>query len=368
MGIKEKIGNLFGKKKEAAPAVSAPASAAAAPAAPVKEKIKFAQYWGAACGGCDVALLDIDEKILDVAAIADIVFWPIAVDGKKKDVEAMEDGEITICLYNGAVRNSENLEMAKLLRQKSKILVAFGSCSAFGGIPGLANVSNREEILDYVYKQIPSMDNPDGVVPQTELETEYGVLDLPVLFDTVNTLDQVVDVDYYVPGCPPMLGTIETMLEVVTNHVVNGAPLPPKGTVIASDKTLCDECPRVKEYKRIDKIYLPHEVDIDPEKCLLDQGIVCLGPATRAGCGARCTRVGQPCRGCYGPTAAVQESGASMLSALASLFRISDKETQLSEDDILNIMSQVKDPLGYFYAFTMPQSLIRRTVKEKRRS
>jgi len=104
-------------------------------------KIRIAQYWAAGCGGCDVALLDIDEKILGVAEIADIAFWPIAVDAKVKDIEAMPDGYITATLINGAIRNSENEHMAKLLRQKSAIIVSFGSCACFGGIPGLANVS-----------------------------------------------------------------------------------------------------------------------------------------------------------------------------------------------------------------------------------
>ncbi len=128
-------------------------------------KIKIAQYWGAGCGGCDVALLDIDEKILGVAEIADIVFWPIAVDTKIKDVEAMPDESITATLYNGAIRNSENEHMAKLLRQKSALIVSFGSCACFGGIPGLANVTNAKATLDYVYNRTFSSDQKDSANP-----------------------------------------------------------------------------------------------------------------------------------------------------------------------------------------------------------
>jgi len=87
------------------------------------EKLKFAFYWAASCGGCEIAVLDINEKILDVVAIADIVFWPVALDYKYKDVEAMPDKSIDICFFNGAIRTEENEHMAKLLRQKSKILV-----------------------------------------------------------------------------------------------------------------------------------------------------------------------------------------------------------------------------------------------------
>jgi len=109
----------------------------------VAEKLQIAIYWGAACGGCDVSVLDTNEFILDVAAVADIRLWPIAVDGKYKDVEAMEDGELDLTLFNGGVRNSENEHIAQLLRRKSKMLIAYGACAYMGGIPGLANLTSR---------------------------------------------------------------------------------------------------------------------------------------------------------------------------------------------------------------------------------
>ena len=122
--------------------------------------------------------------------------------------------------------------------------------------------------------------------------------------------------------------------------------LPAAGlSVIASSKTLYDECGRKKSAKHVDKIHLPFEIDIDPEKCMLEQGVICLGASTRAGCGAKCLEANQPCRGCMGPTAEVMDQGGSMLSALASIFKVEDGEALLSEDQILEIMEQVKDPL-----------------------
>jgi F420-non-reducing hydrogenase small subunit len=329
-------------------------------------KIKLAHYWGAGCGGCDVALLDIDEKILGVAEIADIVFWPIAVDGKVKDVEEMPDGSITCTLFNGAVRNSENEKMAKLLRQKSAIVVSFGSCACYGGIPGLGNLTNRKEILELVYTKLPTSDNVERVFPQAETHTKDGDLELPVLYDTVMTLDQVIDVDYYMPGCPPTTNLINEFLGIVTAHVKDGVPLPPKGAMIASQKTLCDECKRKKSVKKIDHVYSPHEIAIDQDKCMLEQGIICLGSSTRAGCGAKCLEGNQPCRGCMGPTAEVLDQGGSMLSALASIYRVEDNEALLSEDNIATLMAQVKDPMGTFYCYTLPKSIIKRKVREKK--
>ena len=98
------------------------------PGAPAGGKIKLAVYWTAACGGCDVSLLDTHERLLTIGDMAEIVMWPVAADGKEKDIAAMEDGEITVALINGAIRNSENEHMAKLLRQKSKTEPA--PCSA----------------------------------------------------------------------------------------------------------------------------------------------------------------------------------------------------------------------------------------------
>jgi F420-non-reducing hydrogenase small subunit len=333
------------------------------------DKIKIAQYWGAGCGGCDVALLDIDAKILDVHAIAEVVFWPIGFDGKLHEIEEMPDKSITVSFYNGAIRNSENEHVAKVLREKSVVMIAFGSCACFGGTPGLANVTNREEVFQTVYKDTVSTDNPDFVTPQTTLTVPEGELELPKFYDNVKTLDEVVDVDYFMPGCPPTVNLIALAVDAVAKHVTEGAELPPKGTVIASDKTLCDECDRerVEKGRRIDKIYQAYEIKADPKKCLLDQGIICIGPATRAGCGSMCPKANMPCRGCMGPTKAVMDQGGSMLSALSSLLNITDSESKLSEEQIIELMSQVKDPLGTFYAFTLPKSLLKRTVKERGR-
>ena len=130
------------------------------------EKLKLALYWAASCGGCEIAIVELREKILVVDQVADILFWPVAIDAKYKDVEAMPDGHIDVCLFNGAIRTSENEHLAHLLRKKSKVLVAFGSCANEGCMPGLANLYDRQSIFDYVYLESPSVDNPGKVVPQ----------------------------------------------------------------------------------------------------------------------------------------------------------------------------------------------------------
>ncbi len=319
-----------------------------------ESKLKLAVYWGAACGGCCVSVLDVHEKLYDIVDAADLVFWPIALDTKYKDVEAMEDGEIDITLYNGAVRNSENLHLAGLLREKSKMLVAYGSCAHLGGIPGLANFSNREGIFRRVYEDTESTVNPDKLRPEPKVSVEEGELTLPEFFNDVRTLGQVVDVDYYLPGCPPQP---ERLLEVFS-AIVNGDELPPKGSVIgALDKTQCDECERIKtENKTIREFHRPWEVEDDGETCFLEQGIICMGPATRGGCGYRCIKGNAPCRGCYGPPPEMVDPGAKMMSAIGTMIDAND------EEEIQKIVEGIVDPAGTFYRFSLPGSILRRKM------
>jgi F420-non-reducing hydrogenase small subunit len=325
-----------------------------------KEKLKIAFYWAASCGGCEIAVLDINEKILDVVGIADIVFWPVAMDVKYKDVEAMPDKYIDICFFNGSVRNSEQEHMAKLLRQKAKTLVAFGSCAHEGCIPGLANLHDRKEIFDKVYLKEKSVVNPEGVVPQTETKVKEGVLRIPEFYDTVKTLAQTVDVDYYLPGCPPPVKLISAAIDAIAK-----GELPPKGSVLAPLKSVCDECPRKKENKRISTIYRVHEKVPEPERCLLEQGIICMGPATRSGCGAQCLTVDMPCTGCGGACPNSPEQGAAMISALASILGLEGEQEHYSEEDVDKLMGQIKDPLGTFYMYSLPSSILGRKVMRK---
>src|SRR3990170_1796926 len=323
-----------------------------------KEKLKIAFYWSASCGGCEIAVLDINEKILDVINLADIVFWPVAMDVKYKDVEAMPDKYIDICFFNGSVRNSEQEHMAKLLRQKAKTLVAFGSCAQEGCIPGLANLHDAKEILTKVYTKSKSIANPNDVIPQPETEVKEGILKIPHFYDTVKALDQTVDVDYYLPGCPPPVKLISNAIDAIAK-----GELPPKGSVLAPLKAVCDECPRKRENKKISAIYRVYEKVPEPEKCLLEQGIICMGLATRSGCGAQCLNVDMPCTGCGGAAPNVPEQGAGMITALASI--LGYDEEKMSEKDVEKLMCQIKDPVGTFYMYSLPASILNRKVMKK---
>ena len=316
-------------------------------------KPKFAMYWAASCGGCEIAVLNINEKILDVDANFEVVFWPVAMDAKYKDVEAMPDKSILLTLFNGSIRNDENEHIAKLLRQKSQILVAFGSCATEGCIPGMANFSSMEQIYDAAYEGV-STDNPQHIRPHYSYEVPEGTLTIPTFYPVMRTLEQVVDVDYFMPGCPPESHQIAAVIELVIKVLEGKAELPPKGAVIgAGDSTVCDECGRKRNVKTIERFVRIHQLaEVDPELCLLEQGILCNGPATRSGCGALCPGAGAACIGCYGPAAGVIDYGARMMTAIASVIDSNDP----SEIDA--ILDGIVDPAGSFYRFSMPHSLL----------
>lgn len=321
----------------------------------MSEKPKVAFYWCSSCGGCEEAVVDLAEKILDVVAAVDIVFWPVALDFKKADVEAMEDGSILAAFVNGAIRTTEQEEMAHLLRRKAQVLVAFGSCAHQGGIPALANLWDRESIFNTVYRDLPTVDNPEGVRPQTSLAHNGDRVTLPGFYDTVRALDQVTSVDYYIPGCAPtpniIAGAVETLL---------GGNLPPAGTVLAPDKALCEDCPRLDtkpEDLSLAEFRRPHQVLIDEGTCLLAQGLLCMGSATRSGCGHACINGNMPCTGCFGPTSKVRDHGGKYLSAIASLMEA------LDEDAIAAALDGIPDPIGTFYRYGLAGSLLRRRKK-----
>jgi F420-non-reducing hydrogenase small subunit len=128
--------------------------------------------------------------------------------------------------------------------------------------------------------------------------------------------------------------------------------LPPKGSSFLPKKSVCDECPREKKHTQITQIKRIYEIEDDGETCFWDQGVICMGPATRAGCGCQCPTVNIPCTGCGGPGPRVNDQGAAAISALASLAASPD------------VVKQVVDPIGTFYKYSLANSILRRKVEK----
>ena len=218
----------------------------------------------------------------------------------------------------------------------------------------MANYTSREEIIANKYHRSLTVDNPQGVVPQEQTQVNGYELHLPKFWKDVKTLDQVIEVDYYLPGCPPPSNLVAEAIGAILDN-----KLPPKGSVLAPEKALCESCSRnesqpedlvITEFKRL-ATSTP-----DPEKCFLADGYLCMGPATRSGCGERCINGNMPCRGCFGPTPDVLDAGLKILSAVASHGQAD------TEDAAQTLADTLVDPLGTFYRFSLPASLLKRRL------
>ncbi len=326
-------------------------------------KPKVAWYWCASCGGCEESFVDLAEKLLDVFGAVDIVFCPVAMDYKKEDVENMPDKSITVSFINGGVRLEEHLEMVKLLRRKSDIVVAYGACSSWGGIPGLANLYNVKEIIDRKYKEVPTVVNLNNITPREETEVDidgYRVkLSLPRVLDRLYPLDQVIDVDYYIPGCPPTSEVFWNALNILLS-----GELPPKGSILgAGSKSLCDTCP-LNETKpdKLELTELKRIANTIPklDECLLAQGYICLGPVTRGGCGALCINANMPCTGCFGPLDGIIDYGGKAASYIASIISYDELE------ELEKVYDSIPDWVGILYKYYLAASKLGGRIRRKK--
>lgn len=325
-------------------------------------KLKVGLYWAASCGGCEITVLDLDEKLLEVSKNMEIKFWPVAMDTKYGEIEAMPDKYFDVVLFNGGIRNEENEHMAKLLRRVSKILVAFGSCAIHGCVIGLGNIFSSKELIRRAYVEAES-NSRENIVPTPK----YDSLTIPEVLEYLKTLDEVVEVDYYVPGCPPPPELVyDFMCKIISGQ------LPPRGSYFAPSYTLCKDCsrnpskgtevPRIKEMPDIKRIW---EIK-DDGRCFLEQGLICLGPVTRAGCNNRCINANHPCTGCMGNPPQVIDAGAKLISLIGGILRIS-RELELDEKKADEISAKLKDYIGTFYLYSYARSLgrIRRLRHEQ---
>jgi len=275
--------------------------------------VNVASEWLNSCSGCEIAILNLGETLLDLLPELNFVHIPVLMDhkhlGQLGDQEHIDIPKATVGLLSGGIRNDEHLEVALEMRKKCDVLIALGTCATHGGIPALINSYTNDELNERYY----STESTDpGGKPPTQ-----GV---PALLDRCYALDEKIDIDIYLPGCPPH-----------PDHIAAAILGLLKGEDIELPfKSVCDSCPTkrdgkgdVKEIKRF--VTTPEfdpEKPIDEMRCLLEQGYLCMGPVTRGGCAGargdapRCISARVPCRGCYGP---VQQEGNQLLDMLNAL-------------------------------------------------
>lgn len=285
------------------------------------DPVPVAMAQGSSCWGCFQSLIDIHMNLATVLPLLDIKYWQTVVDYKLKDLEGYEDKSIVVGFYEGMARTEEDVHLLKTMRDKCKILIAFGSCSCFGGIPGLANFSDIEKCYDTKYRENKTFSG--GKVPSENI---------PKIMPVVKPNTDYVEFDIFLPGCPP---TSSLILTAVT-ALLEGKPieLPPH--------TVCHYCDREKKETPVERIKRPYEGIADPDRCLLEQGYVCVGASTWGLCEGQCVNKGATCRGCFGPPPPIMaDHGAASMSMLGTYAPLETAEIQ----------EQVPDPLGMFYRF-----------------
>jgi F420-non-reducing hydrogenase small subunit len=281
------------------------------------------------CNGCHVSFLDMHEDVLGILDAIELVRASVVADiGRRGEMP-----ECDVALIEGAICNEDNEAIVKEVRDKAKFVISYGTCAAFGGIPGLRNFYTSTECLEEAYINADS--NVDGKIP-----SDYSKI--PRLTDYVKPVDKVIKVDFKLPGCPPPPRMIK---EVLVALVSGKEPKLPT-------KNLCEECHR--KHKKItpgDRQFLTMKIDsvmesdLDPDLCFLEQGVLCMGPATRSGCGGRCTHANMPCRGCFGPNPHAIEQGAEMSNAMAPIL-------------LIGALVNKEDLPGTFYRYALPASIL----------
>ena len=276
--------------------------------------VKVAQEWFSICGGCEVTILDVGEPLLDVLPELEFVHMPVIMDhklyGQTGEESVMDIPEADVGIISGGVRNEENWKLAELMRSRVNTLISMGSCAGTGGVPALANQYLLEDLYERVYRGNSTTDA--GPTPSG---------DVPALLDRVYALHEVVKVDIELPGCP----TTPDMFVAALMHLLKGTPF------ALAEKSVCDACPTIREKKAVSELKRPLEPiegvgePLDTVRCLMEQGFLCNGPATRAGCGGmdegtpRCISAYMPCRGCFGPLSENANPMVDMMGALSTV-------------------------------------------------
>ncbi|MCK9152540.1 F420-non-reducing hydrogenase subunit MvhG [Methanobacterium alcaliphilum] len=304
------------------------------------DKVKIGTMWLGGCSGCHLSIADFHEALLDVMELADFEFSPVLMDTKYDEVP-----EVDVMIIEGGIVNEENREMAELMREKAGLVISYGTCAVYGGIPGLRNLWPKEEVMEEAYINSCSTPNPEGIIPCEEV---------PALESRVRPLAEAIDVDLAIPGCPPRS-------DVVAQAVLGLL----KGEAIELPSTnLCEVCPREKPPEGLAMDFIKRQFEVgkpEEELCLIPQGLICMGPATVSLCGAECPSIAIQCRGCYGPTPKVQDQGAKMISAIASDYKVEEDKTVDPEE----VADQLDDIVGTFYTYTLPAALVPMKIQKE---
>jgi F420-non-reducing hydrogenase small subunit len=288
-------------------------------------KIRLNTEWLCDCGGCHVALVDLHEKILNVIEAVEIQKCPVLTDEKGYP-------EADIGILTGSIRTDHDRHAAIEMRQKCKKIIAFGTCAVYGGLHGAGLAHSREDIMDTVYRKSPT--TKTDFIPGTEITG---------LEKLVAPIDEVIDVDLYLPGCPPHAHYI---FEALTSLVEN------RETKVQQE-TVCAGCRRVMKKTEVAAIKQNHDGVPEDDVCFLSQGYICLGSVTLDRCLAPCPNHGIMCTGCAGPTMQILSEPTHDIRT-----EISDRMARLTKIAPAAIKRHMEKSAKTHYAYAMATKMI----------
>ena len=309
--------------------------------------LRLAVIPGAICGGCDVALASLGEKLAKLLEHYEVVYWPTVVDRKLSELLRVD--RVDVLVHMGGISTDEDARLAREISSKADVKVSFGTCSVYGDIPGLNSLYKPVEVYE-------------AITSQVDVRLEGDALELPQPIE-YSAYTDIVKPDILAPGCPPGNKVLDQLFEILIRYAETRR-LEARPLLLGDPESLCSKCPR---NPKTTKIVMPgtrrlYEVKLDENRCFLEQGVLCMGPATRAVCDHSCIRANYPCTGCGGPVEWGSDSGLSTISTVASVLMV-DSEKSVLEEGLARELDRVRDVVGTFYRYTLRRSLAYRLGK-----
>lgn len=249
-----------------------------------ERKVRVAIISLSTCGGCPGVLLQQREELAQLMESIRVSYCPMLMDESQM-------GQVEVAIVDGVVRVKEDEEKLKEARLKSRYLVAWGTCATFGGIPAMANQYELEDLIEESYGQTfdPISYYLSGRRGIEKDVYQYSGIEM---FRRAGKLNDFVRVDYYLPGCPPLVSLLTQLIKEFKGEQ----------QTLERRQIVCAECPRKPVKRSVEHFWALPKQEWEPNYCFISGGALCMGFLTRGGCGAVCPRGGLPCWGCRGPS------------------------------------------------------------------
>ena len=290
-------------------------------------KVRVSFEWLSGCSGCEIGTVDLHERLLGVLDSLDLVRLPILMDERGYP-------EADLGIVTGALRTEHDVECLRRMRQSCEKLLAFGICAVYGGPQGAADAHTLSEICDSVYRNNPT-------TATHEVPTEG----LPKLLEGgVRPVNSEVEVDLYLPGCPPHPYYIAQALSAIVRGGV-----PEFGA-----HNVCFRCNRRMHQSEVGEIRSPRSLTPADDVCWLSQGVLCMGSATLDRCLAPCPQRGVPCTGCAGPSEhIVLEPNRDIRTEIA------DRMSRMTRISREAVVAEIERRARTYYAYALASPVFR---------